>query len=259
MSDRKPRGPRDKDSPRDPSSDHDKAVLEGTLPPPNLADLGENEARKSASSSAAASKPMEARETHRSATLSLVRERVHLAAGGDRRAQTWLLERVMPTVRKVTRALLRHAPDADDAAQMSMIEILRSAGSYRGDAAVEHWARRITVRTSLRYIRRERTRQPSHGAEPEPLDRTCAPNREPAWEQLPRDVTDYLAELPELQREAIVLHHALGYAIDEIAQLTDVSPNTVKGRLRLGTKTLRKLVRRELLIGAPERERGGGA
>lgn len=224
-------------------------MLDGTIEPPR----GQAHAGESPQVAASANaRSVGAGERH-SSTLSLVRERVHLAAGGDRRAQAWLLERVTPTVRKVTRALLRHGPDADDAAQLSMLEILKSAGSYRGDAAVEHWARRITVRTSLRYIRKERTRQPSHGAVSEQLERQAAPERAPAWETLPRRVTDYLEELPKLQREAIVLHHALGHSIDEIAELTDVSPNTVKGRLRLGTKSLRKLVRRELLIGA-----GGG-
>ena len=52
-----------------------------------------------------------------------------------------------------------------------------------------------------------------------------------------------------------MLHHALGYSLDEVAEMTSVSRNTVKGRLRLGTAALRKLVRREQKIGA----RVGGA
>lgn len=247
----------DKKSPSGRGQVHDAGVLEGTLAPPDSAERTAREPATDAAEAAHRSAAAEEQNTRtaRTSTLSLVRERVNLAASGDRRAQAWLLERVSPTVRKVARALLRHGPDADDAAQLSMLEILKSAGSYRGDAAVEHWARRITVRTSLRFIRKERTRQPSHGASPDPLNRQAAPDRAPAWEQLPRRVTDYLDELPPLQREAIVLHHALGHSIDEIAELTEVSPNTVKGRLRLGTKSLRKRVRRELLIGA----KGGAA
>lgn len=73
----------------------------------------------------------------------------------------------------------------------------------------------------------------------------------PLAEQLPRGLQAYLRELPEAQRSALVLHHAHGYSLDEVAELTEVSPNTVKGRLRLGLATLRKLVRREQKIGAP--------
>ena len=188
----------------------------------------------------------------RPSTLSLERDRVRLAGEGDRRAQSWLVARLMPTVRKVTRSLMNSAADADDAAQTSLIEILRSAKSFRGDAAVEHWARRITVRTTLRLAKQERRAQRSRDRDERALDHVQAEPARTSWEMLPRSVQDYLAELPDNQRQAIVLRHALGYSIDEIAELTDVSPNTVKGRLRLGTKALRKAVRRELLIGAPD-------
>lgn len=68
-------------------------------------------------------------------------------------------------------------------------------------------------------------------------------------EALPRDVREYLDELPEAQRSAILLHHALGHSVDEIAALTGASPDTVKGRLKLGTAALRKRVRQEIAIG----------
>ncbi len=60
---------------------------------------------------------------------------------------------------------------------------------------------------------------------------------------------EYLDELPEAQRSALVLHHALGHSVEEIAALTGVSPDTVKGRLKLGTAALRKRVRQEIAIG----------
>ncbi len=184
------------------------------------------------------------------AELSVARARVAQAAAGDRQAQAWLVDHLMPMVRKVTRAMLSSAVDADDAAQLAFMEILKSARTYRGDAPVTPWARRIVVRCTLKYARKERKCQTA-----EPIDRLedrpARPERR-AWESLPRGVADYLRELPEPQRQAIVLHHALGHSLDEIAELTGVSPNTVKGRLRLGTQALRKLVRRELLIGAPD-------
>ena len=46
--------------------------------------------------------------------------------------------------------------DFEDYAQASMIEILQSVGSFRGDASLEKWAERITVRTTMRLLRRNR-------------------------------------------------------------------------------------------------------
>lgn len=170
------------------------------------------------------------------------------AAKGEPAAQAWLVKRVMPRVRKIARAFLKSAADSDDAAQLSLLAILGSAHTYRGEAPVEAWAKRIAVRTTLRFIHKERrtassptdeeaAEEPMH--EPEPL----------TAEGLPREVRDYLELLPEAQKEAIILHHALEHSIDEIAEMTDVSPDTVKGRLRLGTAALKKQVRQDLAIG----------
>ena len=55
------------------------------------------------------------------------------------------------------------------------------------------------------------------------------------------------------QRDAIVLHHALGHSLEEIAQMEGTSRNTIKSRLRLGTTSLRRLVRRDQQIGVGSR------
>ncbi len=169
------------------------------------------------------------------------------AAAGDGSAQAWVARRVVARVRRVARALARNVADADDAAQLSLMEILRSAHSYRGDASLEAWSGRIAARTTLRHLARERRRAdpvvdraPSLRA-PEPADGLA--------ESLPRDLRSYLDDLPQVQRDAIVLHHALGHSLDEVAEMAEVSPNTVKGRLRLGLASLRKLVRRDQAIG----------
>ncbi len=182
--------------------------------------------------------------------VSLELETVRRAVSGDAKARSWLAHRVVGRVRKVARALARNAPDADDAAQLSLIEVLRSAHTFRGEASLDAWAGRIAARTTLRHLARERRKtQPvvEHTANigiPEPPDGLA--------ESLPRDLGSYLDTLPVVQRDAVVLHHALGHSLDEVAQMQDVSPNTIKGRLRLGMAALRKRVRRDQQIGLRE-------
>ena len=183
-----------------------------------------------------------------SASLSLDLARTRRAGQGDQAAQTWLLQQVLPTTRRVARAFLRGSTDADDAAQLSLLAILRSASTYRGDAPLASWANRIAVRTTLRFVRDQRRR--AQTAAPDCPEEIEAPPARHAFEALPRRLPDYLRELPEVQREAIILHHALDHSLEEIAELTEVSADTVKSRLRLGTAALRKRVRQELVIGA---------
>lgn len=197
-----------------------------------------------AAAAAAASAPLEG-----AAVVSLDVERMRLAGEGEPKAQAWLLSRVMQPVRRIARAFLRRSADADDAAQLALLAILRSASTYRGEAAIESWAKRIAVRATLRFIQKERRQDPPLTAEGEGALEIAAPSEEHAFEALPRDVREYLKELPEPQRNALILHHALGYSLEEIGELTEVSPDTVKSRLRLGTAALRKSVQREIAFG----------
>jgi DNA-directed RNA polymerase specialized sigma24 family protein len=55
----------------------------------------------------------------------------------------------------------------------------------------------------------------------------------------------------------LVLRHGFEYSIDEIAELTGVSPNTVKDRLLRAREAIRRIIRREQLLDAAS-GRGGG-
>jgi RNA polymerase sigma-70 factor (ECF subfamily) len=52
-------------------------------------------------------------------------------------------------------------------------------------------------------------------------------------------LADVLAELPEAQREAIVLHHFEQRTVDEIGRQLDRSATAVAGLIKRGLRTLR--------------------
>ena len=57
-----------------------------------------------------------------------------------------------------------------------------------------------------------------------------------------------LNELPEIQKESIILFEIVGYAIKEIAALHKVSENVVKQRLFRGRNQLKLILTRQLEI-----------
>lgn len=176
-----------------------------------------------------------------------VQKQVWAAGAGDVRAQRWLIEAVIGDVRGVARALVREVHEADDAAQFALLQVLQAAASFRGEASLRHWARCVATRAVLKH----RTRQRRHLAwegDVELLEAIVDVPERPD-EQLPRSLREYLAELPIEQAEALILHHALGYSLAEIAQLTELSPNTIKSRIRLATRELRRRIRQDLLVG----------
>jgi RNA polymerase sigma-70 factor (ECF subfamily) len=170
-------------------------------------------------------------------------------AATDPAAREVLARRLGPRVRRLAASLLRGAHDADDAAQQALLEIVRSAPAFRGESTLEAWADRIAVRTAIRLARARRLASVrSEGSvDPDELPGAHAP--EGVSEGLPRSIVAYLDELPEARRTVLVLRHAMGYSIQEIAEYTDVSPNTVKDRLLAARDQVRKMVRRELATG----------
>jgi RNA polymerase sigma-70 factor (ECF subfamily) len=169
------------------------------------------------------------------------------AAAGDRHAQRRLVDRLHRRVQSIALSILGNALDAEDTTQVILMEILRSAGSFRGDSLTA-WSDRIAVRTAIRHARRRRV----HGlrfAPTEHLDDLAWSSEAVSVQaDLARDLRDYLAQLPEARREVLVLRHMLDYSIDDIAELTEVSPNTVKDRLLHARQQLRRLIRRDRMI-----------
>ena len=173
-----------------------------------------------------------------------------LVAGGDTHAQRVLAHRLAPRVRRLAQRLLRSAADADDASQVALMEILRSAESYREEASVERWADRIAVRTALRQARDQRRRGLLSFGGDDADALPSEPNEaEATREETPRALDEYLAELPAQRREVLVLKHALGYSTEEIAELVDKPVGTVKDRLVAARKQLRRVITRELRLG----------
>jgi RNA polymerase sigma-70 factor (ECF subfamily) len=155
----------------------------------------------------------------------------------------------------VAHRLLANGADADDAAQMALMEILRSAATYREESSIERWADRIAVRTSLRYAREQRRRGWFMGSSADADEFRAHDENDGAHEETPRRLDEYLAQLPAQRREVLVMKHALGYTTEEIAELTDKPVGTVKDRLVAARKQIRRLIVRELKLGA----RGDGS
>jgi RNA polymerase sigma-70 factor (ECF subfamily) len=178
-------------------------------------------------------------------------ELVSLAAAGDSAAQEHLVALLRRRVRTISLAILGHAQDAEDAAQCILIEILKSVPTYRG-GSLYGWADRIAVRTAVRHARRRRVRAAQVDAGVAVESMGTGPDSGTAEHSIPRPILDYLAELPEARRTALVLRHVLEYSIAEIAELTDTSPNTVKDRLLQARRQVRQRIRHELACLPPK-------
>jgi RNA polymerase sigma factor (sigma-70 family) len=160
-------------------------------------------------------------------------ELMRRAGEGDRDAQRVIVTRLMRRVQQLARALLRHRDDADDASQLCLLEILRSAHHFRGESELERWADRIVVRTTLRHARRGRRMAT------DTLEDQRVPSVAPTGDQTVV-ASECMQMLTEGQRSVLLLRCGFEYSIEEIAEFAQVSPNTVKDRLKRARECLRR-------------------
>jgi RNA polymerase sigma factor (sigma-70 family) len=66
--------------------------------------------------------------------------------------------------------------------------------------------------------------------------------------QIREDVRKLISQLPEDQREVVILRHYAGLSFKEIAAITDVSINTALGRMRYALINMRKIMQEKRMI-----------
>jgi RNA polymerase sigma-70 factor (ECF subfamily) len=175
---------------------------------------------------------------------------IQAAARGDASSQRELLECALPVARRTARYLLGPSQDVDDAVQASMLAVLKAAARFEGRSSMKTWVTRITTRTTLRLAQKQRTLVPVETLEQAQPARPAADGRS---SEIVAPVLEYVERLPQSQREALLLRYALDYRVNEIAEVTECSPNTVKYRLKEALAKLRRMVRQDLAVrGAPD-------
>ena len=133
--------------------------------------------------------------------------------------------------------------EAADALQDALISAFRRAEQFRGDSAVTTWLHRIVVNASLDRLRRRSVRS----AAPLPDDNEDLPGKvvaDPVDHMDRRDVqlvvTSALADLPQDQRDAIVLVDVEGWSVEDAARQLGVPEGTIKSRCYRGRAKLAK-------------------
>lgn len=169
------------------------------------------------------------------------------AAEGNPAAKRALVERLVNRVRATTRYLAGGHADAEDFAQLSFVEILQSAGSFRGESQLEAWADRITVRTTMRYVKQQRWRSQylTYDSEHQAVDHGGSAEDDVARQRMMSRMSELFGDLKPKQRAVVTMRLVLGYSIAEIAEATGANPNTVRYRLNTGRKKLRRRIRKD--------------
>jgi len=159
---------------------------------------------------------------------------------GDGAAAAALIERVSPALHRFFLAQTTSSRHADDLLQETWLRLHQVRHTYRPGEPVLPWlyaiARHIRV-DHYRRTRRLEAREQQVEQLPDPAE-VPTPTRGP-------DVEAALRQLPESQREVIVMLKVAGMSLEEVARATASSVGSVKQKAHRAYEKLRELMRGE--------------
>ncbi len=139
---------------------------------------------------------------------------------------------------------------AEDIFQDTFIKVIRSLknGKYRDNGKFVSWVIRIAHNLTIDHFRKEKQ---INTCSNEDYDTDIFNSKKMAdgtiedflvEDQIVREVKMLIDELPDDQKQVILLRHYGGMSFKEIAEQTGVSINTALGRMRYALINLRKLI-----------------
>ena len=173
----------------------------------------------------------------------------------DAEAADRLLYRLYPRVWQVVRMVRGSRQDAEELCQICMVKILENLHKYRGEGPLESWAGQVAYRVSMRHVKNLRHREARETPLPEepmlPAEKGASNtnpelevSRAAMWKRLSAEMDRTSPE----RRLSLLLHLGAGYTVEEVAEITGVSVNTTKDRLRTAYDHLRAVFKRNVSL-----------
>lgn len=127
---------------------------------------------------------------------------------------------------------VKNEADSLDVIQESIIKALISIESLKEIEKVKSWFYKIVIRTSIDYIRKNKKYN-------DMIDISEIINNGKSAQYKDLDLYKALDELDETYKTIIILRYFEDMKINDIADILDENPNTVKTRLYAGLKKLK--------------------
>ncbi|SLN27934.1 ECF RNA polymerase sigma factor SigE [Roseovarius gaetbuli] len=160
-----------------------------------------------------------------------------LFANGNASAARALTARLTPRVMGHAYRLLGNHAEAEDVTQEAMLRLWKIAPDWRqGEAKVTTWLYRVVA--NLCTDLRRRARGVALDSIPEPEDGRASVTDHMQAEARAEALQTALDQLPDRQRQAVVLRHIEGLANPEIAEIMDITTEAVESLTARGKRAL---------------------
>ena len=185
---------------------------------------------------------------------------------GDSVAFAELVDKYKQPVMNLVYRMVRDATEAEDVAQTVFVQVYKSAARYQASSKFTTWLFTIARNLALNEIRR-RSRHPVDSMdrphpehEDQPLHqfedkKTFTPPESLLHGELAEKISHAIAELPDNQREALLLCRQDELSYEEIAKVLGCSLSATKSLIHRGRETLKAKLKPYLRTGAWSRSK----
>lgn len=177
-------------------------------------------------------------------------------AQGSNEAFDSLLKRHQDRIFNYILRIIKNEDIANDIFQETFVKAIQTIrqGRYTENGKFPAWISRIAHNLIIDYYRQEK----SENLQSADLTDVNVLNRKELCErtiedvlisdQIREDVKYLIQELPELQRQVLMMRYYQGLSFKEIAEITNVSINTALGRMRYAILNLRRIAAEKDII-----------
>ena len=167
---------------------------------------------------------------------------IRAAQNGDMSSLEILLDRHHDRIRAVCAKVVGRGADADDAAQMALISIVKNLDKYDGRAQFSTWSYRIATNAAIDELRRRKRRDADSVDDDEQHLQLAGSGDIGEAATAKIVINDALDQLQEDFKVPVVLRDLCGLNYDEIAEVLDIAPGTVRSRIARGRSKLADIV-----------------
>ena len=166
---------------------------------------------------------------------------VEQCLAGEQQAQYELYQKYVQAMYNVVVRMVKHSEDAEDVIQEVFVKVFRNLHTFQGESTLGAWIKRITVNTTLNFIRKAKRNNEvglDEGTEiPELIEEIDTARYSMA------QIHHAIKQLPERCRVVLSLYLIEGYQHQEIADILGITVSTSKTQYRRGRQLLQEILK----------------
>lgn len=174
---------------------------------------------------------------------------------GDENALSILINRHQTKIYSFIYSKISDRDISDDIFQDTFIKVIKTlkSNSYNEEGKFLPWVMRIAHNLIIDHFRRNKKMPMFRETEEFSIfslmtDKSLTIENQMISDQVEQDLRKIIEELPEDQKEVLVMRMYQDLSFKEISELTGVSINTALGRMRYAILNLRKVIEKHQII-----------